>query len=164
MIVVSDSSPLITLAKLGRLDLLRQLFPSVFISAEVHAEIVTRGEGRAGAAEVAASPWIELRRIKDASSLSSAAEAFSLDLGEISTIILAKELSANLLLIDEAKARKVAAASGFQVVGCVGLLERLYFRSQIRDLRGEFQRLAELSYVHIELLNERLRALNLDPL
>lgn len=164
MIVVSDSSPLIVLAKLGRLSLLSRLYPTVLISARVRDEVVTRGEGRAGSVEVAAASWIQVRALKDASSLDSAAIAFSLGLGEMSTILLGRELKADIPLIDEWKARRVAAASGFQVVGCAGLLERLFLRGHIEDLHADFRRLAELSYVDIELLNARLRTHNLAPI
>ncbi|MGA8035354.1 MAG: hypothetical protein WA823_17745 [Candidatus Acidiferrales bacterium] len=123
MIVVSDSSPLIVLAKLSRFSLLKLLFPTVFISAQVHSEVVTQGEGRAGATEVAGFPWIEVGNLNDPSSLAPAAREFSLGLGEMSRILLGKELKADLLLIDEWKARRLESASGFQVLGCAGLLE-----------------------------------------
>lgn len=164
MIAVSDSSPLITLAKLSRLALLPHLIPTVFITEEVHREIVGRGEGRAGSVEVASASWIHVRPVDDKPPVYSAAHAFHLGLGETSTIFLGKQLRADLLLIDETKARKVAAAFGFSVVGCVGLLEQLYLRGKTRDLRADFQQLANLSYVHVDLLNLRLRALHLTEL
>jgi len=50
--VVADSSPLIILTKLGCFDLLNRLFPRVYISAEVHHEVVIAGAGLTGALEV----------------------------------------------------------------------------------------------------------------
>jgi predicted nucleic acid-binding protein len=43
--VVADSSPLIFLAKLGCFGLLNRLFPRLYISPEVHYEIVIAGAG-----------------------------------------------------------------------------------------------------------------------
>lgn len=45
MIVVSNSSPLITLAQIGRLDLLPALYGSITIPREVHQEVVVAGLG-----------------------------------------------------------------------------------------------------------------------
>ena len=56
MIVVSDSSPLIALASIGRLHLLHDLFGEVFVPPAVWAEVLH--EQRAGAAEVQAATWI----------------------------------------------------------------------------------------------------------
>ncbi len=164
MIAVSDSSPLITLAKLSRLDLLPHIFPVVTISLEVREEITGRGEARAGSAEIASATWIELRAVEDQSQMIAAAQAFNLGLGEISAIFLAKQLRADVALIDETKARKVAAAFGIPIVGCIGLLEAMYLRGLTTDLRADFSQLSELSYVHVDLLNARLRALNLASL
>jgi uncharacterized protein len=164
LIVISDASPLIVLSKLRCLDFLNRLYPEILISAEVRDEIVTHGRGRPGSAEVAAASWITVRFLQDSSSLSEAASSFSLGLGEMSTILLAKELQADVLIIDEWKARRVAAASGFPVVGCAGLIEKLYVRGHIVDLRSIFRELAEISYIDAKLLNARLVRLGLDPL
>ena len=53
MNVVSNASPLITLARIGRLDSLRKLFTVVHIPVEVYHEVVTAGAGMPGAAAVA---------------------------------------------------------------------------------------------------------------
>ena len=55
MSVVADSSPLIGLSSIGRLDILRAVFARVLVPAAVHAEVVVEGAGRPGAAEVAAA-------------------------------------------------------------------------------------------------------------
>lgn len=59
VIVVSDSSPLITLARIGQLDLLRQLFGHVHIADEVRQEVVVRGAGRPAAKAVRDAGWIQ---------------------------------------------------------------------------------------------------------
>ena len=60
MTVVADSSPLIILAKLGCFDLLKRLLPHLYISREVHHEVVVSGGGLPGASEVALAEWIEV--------------------------------------------------------------------------------------------------------
>jgi predicted nucleic acid-binding protein len=49
VIVVADSSPLVILTKLGYLDFLNRVFPRVYISNEVHFEVVIAGAGLLGA-------------------------------------------------------------------------------------------------------------------
>ena len=65
MTVVSDSSPLITLAKIGQLRLLPQLYQAIAITPQVYDEVVVRGADLVGSAEVAASKWIDVRSIKN---------------------------------------------------------------------------------------------------
>jgi predicted nucleic acid-binding protein len=65
------------------------------------------------------------------------------------------------VLLDDYKARKVAAAEGLEVHGSVGLLEAFYRRGYLTDLRAAFQQLLTHSYVDQRLLDRRLRALGL---
>jgi predicted nucleic acid-binding protein len=62
--VVADSSPLVILAKLGCFDLLKRLFPRLYISMEVHYEVVVSGAGLPGASEVAKAEWIEVKQLQ----------------------------------------------------------------------------------------------------
>ena len=69
MTVVSDSSPLVILTKLGCFDLLNRLFPHLYISAEVHDEVVIAGAGLPGASEVSKAEWIEVKALQNAAGL-----------------------------------------------------------------------------------------------
>jgi predicted nucleic acid-binding protein len=60
VIVAADSSPLVILAKIGCFDFLHRLYPRLYISAEVHREVVIAGAGLPGASEVAKAEWIEV--------------------------------------------------------------------------------------------------------
>jgi len=162
---VADSSPLVILAKLGCFDLLKRLFPRVYISREVHHEVVISGAGLPGAYEVSRSEWIELKAVQNPASLDSAQRKYGLGSGEMSTILLAKELGANPVLLDDFRARKLAKAEGLEILGTVGLLETFYLRHYLIDLRSVFQQLlAHNVYIDQRLLSRRLRALGLPPL
>jgi len=63
MTVVSDASPLINLARIGQLDLLRQLYGTMLLPEAVWQEVVVDGAGQPGAAEVRAADWIHTRGI-----------------------------------------------------------------------------------------------------
>ncbi len=164
MSVVSDSSPLVILARLGCLDLLNRLYPRLYISAEVHHEVVIAGAGLPGASEVAKAEWVEVKNLQNQTALLTAQQKYALGAGELSTILLGKELQADAVLLDDYKARRLAAAEGLQVRGSVGLIKTFYLRGHIADLRAAFRELLTNSYIDQRLLDRRLRALGLPPL
>jgi predicted nucleic acid-binding protein len=121
--VVSDSSPLIILAKLGRFDDLQLLFPHIHSSPELHHEVVVSGAGLPGAKEVSKAEWMAVNAVQNPTALYTAQRNYGLSPGEMSTIILAKELGGNLVLLDDYGARKLAKSEGLEILGSVGLLE-----------------------------------------
>jgi predicted nucleic acid-binding protein len=155
---------LVILAKLACFDLLNRLFPVLYISTEVYQEVVVSGSGLPGASEVAGATWIEAKQLRNRADLLAAQEKHALGAGELSTILLAKELRADAVLVDDYNARKLARAEGLQVRGSVGLLETFYLRGHLSDLRAAFRQLLTHSYVDQRLLEMRLRALGLPPL
>lgn len=119
MIVVCDSTVLIGLAKIGKLDLLKELFSRICIPQEVFHEVVEKGVGKPGAEALQGANWIEAIPIKDRTQVSLL--MLSLDKGEAEVLALAKEMQADLILADEEKARRSAALAGFEVMGLLGL-------------------------------------------
>ncbi len=119
MIVVSDSTILIGLAKIGKLDLLKKIFSRVFIPEEVFKEVVERGKGKPGSKVINESAWIETKPVKD--KIQVAFLLGSLEKGEAEVLVLARELKADLILLDEEKARKSAVIAGFEIMGLLGL-------------------------------------------
>jgi uncharacterized protein len=109
VIVVSNSTPLITLAKVEYFDLLQKLFNEITISQEVWNEVVVRGAGLAGASETSQAGWIKVSSVANSALVKEWRDAYNLGAGEVSTIILARELTASLALIDERRARKLEA-------------------------------------------------------
>ena len=166
MIVVSNSSPLISLAKIGAFDLLRKLYGKLVISAEVYAEVVVAGAGLAGAMDVSHCPWIEVQEIRNPTALEEfQSRRFSLGLGEISVMLLAREIGAHLVLLDDLGARKLAQKQGFKVQGSVAVLEACYRRGHVGDLRQTYERMLQAGvYLDRDLLNGILASLKLSPL
>ena len=164
MSTVANSSPLIVLAKLGYFDLLRALHQHVYISAEVYREVVISGAGLPGSVEVEKAEWVEVRRLEDPEEALAVQAKHALGIGEISAILLAKQLRADTVLLDDQKARAFAKAEGLRVQGSVGLLEMFYHRGHLADLRGAFRKLLASSYLDRLLLENRLRILGLGPL
>lgn len=163
MNAVSDSSPLIVLAKVGHFVTLNRVFPRVYISNQVHDEIVVAGAGLPGAAEVAAAAWIHVKNLEHLE-VAAAQRHHGLGSGEMSTILLAKQISADLALLDDKRARSVALTQGLQILGSLGLLEFFYKSGFLPDIRAAFQKLLALSYIEKEMLDVRLELLGLEKL
>jgi uncharacterized protein len=141
--VVSNASPLITLARIGQLDLLKSLFPVVSISTQVFEEVAIAGVGRPAASAVSEAKWIEVVPIDHAQMDALSRMNPTLGAGEVSAVILAKQLRADLVLMDEWKGRKLAVEEGLQVVGCIGILEQLHVKGILPDLKLTYSKLLE---------------------
>lgn len=164
MNAVADSSPLIILAKIDCLDLLSRIFTRVYISTEVHREVVVTGAGRPGAVEVEEASWIKTAALQDTASLLAAQEKFAVGVGELSSILLANEIQADAVLIDDYAARRVAKTKGLIVLGTVGLLEVFHLAGHLTDIRAAYRALAAHSYIDRRILDDRLRSLGISPI
>ena len=162
MIVVSNSSPLIHLSRIGLLNLLPKLFGSVHISQQVYEEVAVDGLGEPGSQEVTEAQWI----IREDVELEGAMQFPSnLGIGEVTSILLAQRLKSDWLILDDGQARKAAVRIGLQVIGCVGVLERAFQRRDLDDLRGAYASLLHTrAYVSLALVNAALQRSGLPPL
>ena len=120
MLVVSNTSPLINLAMIGELDLLRKLYEVVYIPQAVFDEIVIKGEGQIGAEEIKNSEWIKVLPVQNRLLVKSL--FLQLDIGESEAIVLAIEHSANLVLLDEKRGRNIASEFNLRPFGLLGVL------------------------------------------
>jgi len=165
VIVVSNSSPLITFARIGRLDLLKQLFERIHIADEVRQEVVVRGAGRPAADAVLQADWIEIHPAASAAHLAAMRARHALGAGELATLLLARALRADLAIIDERAARRLGQAQGVAVMGCVGILERGHRRGLVPDLCQTYESLlAHGIRIDRQILDQSLTALGLPPL
>jgi len=142
--VVADSGPLIALATIGQLDVLRSLYSSVLVPDAVTREVVEAGAGRRGAAEVAAATW--LQRVR----LDSPPDAYlsrEFGAGEAEVIALAVQRGKLLVLLDEREARRAAELIyGLEVRGTVGSLAAAKRRGLVSVLRPLLDALQQSGY------------------
>lgn len=120
MIVVSNATPLIGMAMADRFDLLRRLFGRLYIPRGVYDEVVTEGGDRFGAQEVAQASWIEIAEVEDRLAVEMLED--ELGRGESETIVLAREMRADWVLVDERLARRKLDSLNIQVLGTLGIL------------------------------------------
>ncbi len=107
--IISDTSCLILLDKIGELEILSKLFGTIITTTEVASEF----------GQLLPS-WIEIKQPSD-KNYQSIIEA-SVDKGEASAIALAIELDDCLLIIDDLKGRKFANQLGLTIIGTIGII------------------------------------------
>lgn len=157
-VIIADASPLIGLAKIGRLTLLQQLYQRILIPPAVHAELQA-GSLRPGGAELQqalAEGWLETA---DYAAIPTAAVAElkqRLDPGEAEAIALALHLPADLLLIDEQRGRVVAQQKGVRIIGTGIVLVTAKRRGYITNVTTELDALFRSGYRLSARLREQL--------
>jgi predicted nucleic acid-binding protein len=118
VIIVCDASPLIALSLCDKLDLLDTIFKEVVVPEMVYQEVSREGKPEAG--KIAA--WAQGKVQKAGKQPLFQAVNLSLDAGESEVIALYWERSADFLLIDEQRGRRIAAQSGIKIIGTLGIL------------------------------------------
>ena len=131
MIVVSDTSPILSLALIGRLELLRDLYGTIMIPEAVRSEIVATEQS--GAREIGSANWIVACPIERDLVLKLLLR--EVDQGEAEAIGLALQSKADVLLIDERKARQLAAYLELGVVGLLDVLQEAKQRHLITSVK-----------------------------
>jgi predicted nucleic acid-binding protein len=153
MIIICDSSPLIALAIVDRLDLLECIFEKVFVPVSVFNELTKANKPEAQ--QIAG--WAQGKIV--AASNEQLIRSFSLllDMGEAEAMTLYFEKEADFLLIDEKKGRKIAHYNKINVVGTLGILLLAKQKGLIPSVRPLIESLQQ-SYIRIsdELYNKTL--------
>ena len=159
MIVVSDTSPILNLARIGRLDLLPALYQQVIIPEAVYAELTVSKRDLPPAIDLASEPWLTIAVPKDKARVQKLRE--DLDPGEAEAIVLAIERRADLLLVDERRARRIAANAGLTVTGLLGTLARAKLAGLIPEAKPVLDELIRTArfWIGPELYQEVLKEL-----
>ena len=122
MIIVSDTTPLMTLLKCNQLDLLKRMYGTVLIPSAVYSELTDNPLYEEEAEIIRNCNFLEVREISDKARVRMLQDSTGLDLGETEAIVLAENTKADLLLMDEVMGRMVAKEMGFTIAGAVGIL------------------------------------------
>ncbi|MBI3734045.1 MAG: DUF3368 domain-containing protein [Chloroflexi bacterium] len=133
MTVVSNTSPIINLARISQLDLLRRIYSELLIPEAVWQEIVVHGAGQPGADETRQATWIHMRAVSNRALVQSLRQ--ELDAGEAEAIALALEVGAEALVMDERLGRETARHLGLRCVGLVGVLVAAKHQGRITAIK-----------------------------
>ena len=142
--VVCNSSPLIALARIDRLDLLRAVFGEVWIPAAVEREVFD-GEAR--------PEWLVLKPLPRGAFVGFPP---ALGQGEQEAIVLALESRPTLLLLDDLPARRVAARLGLPLMGTLGVLLLAQRRGVVPRVRPLYDALIQSGFRVSERLLQRM--------
>lgn len=141
---VVNTSPLVFLGNLGRLELLRREGREVYIPRAVAEEVAEKPDTAAQAIQDACVTWLQVRDVADRTAVDLIQAA--LHRGEAEAIVLATELQAERLVIDDQDARRFADRCGLKTVGTLGILLSAKQRGEIASLRQEIERLLILGF------------------
>lgn len=126
MIVISDTTPLISLIKINHLELIEELFGEIQIPDSVYRELVSNDRFKAEAEEIRKYSNIKRVKVTNEKSVRLLQRATGLDIGESEAIILSDQIKADLLLMDEVKGRQVARNMGISIMGTIGILMQAF--------------------------------------
>jgi predicted nucleic acid-binding protein len=153
-VVVADTSPINYLILIGHVDVLPVLFGKIILPSVVRDELA-RPKAPLTVRDWLANPpaWLEVRPSAQTGDMSLA----DLDDGERAAILLAIELHADLLLIDERRAAKTARSKGFRVAGTLAILG-MAARRGLLGLPDAIERLKRTSFHYSQQILDQFLA------
>jgi predicted nucleic acid-binding protein len=116
--IVLNTTPIISLLKIGKLDILREIYGKVIVPEAVFFEI-EKGKNKPFYQDISQLDWLDIQKIKNSEVLNLLND---LDAGEAEVIVLATEIVADLVIIDETLGRRFAKYSDLKVTGTIGVL------------------------------------------
>jgi predicted nucleic acid-binding protein len=105
--VVSNATPIISLASVDKLSILKDIFKKIYIPKAVYSEIQT---GQYPGHKDLDKDFFEIMEVENKTNLDFLLN--DLDQGKAESIIIAKEIGADTLIIDERLAYKIANSQG----------------------------------------------------
>lgn len=138
MIIVSDTSPIIALVRINKLNLLRRLFGEIIVSKEVYAELV-KFKNKIGVSKIKKTNWIKIVQAQNKKQIIKL-QKDNISQADASSIVLAFELKA-VLLADDLRVRQVAKKKKLSVIGTIGVLLAMQQKGIIKDVEKIFKKL-----------------------
>lgn len=130
--VIVNSTPLIVLCGIGRLEILQKMYTEITIPVAVYREVIEKEDSVQEQLKNAAD-WIHIQEIKDHSEKKM--YKAKLHDGEVEVMILCQEQSADLAIIDDNAAKKTAKYLGIPVTGTLGVLIKAKQRGVVKEIR-----------------------------
>jgi len=157
VIVISDSSALISLLSVEKLDILGKLFETVMIPEAVYNEVFNK---KVSNLDLKKTKFLQIEKVTDRKMVKLL--KMQLGYGESEVIALALEKGIDRVIIDDKQARKVADKLGLKVIGTLGILILAKEKQVIKEVRPLVLSMMEKINFRIDraLLNKILGILN----
>lgn len=153
-IVISDTGPIISLAKINKLKILTSLFNEIYIPHAVWEELVEIDDNKEKE-KIKSFFKNKVKHIKEKNIIPL------IDYGEIEAIQLYQEMQADLLLIDDKRAKRIAEGLSIKCTGTLGMLYEAKTKGIIKKLKPLFLKLLKSDrYYSIKILNYILKKAN----
>ena len=133
MIVVSDTTPIISLLKADCLELLQRLYGKVLIPMAVYKELTENPSYEKEAEIIKASDFLYVVTVENLKSVNVLRSVTGLDAGESEALIMYDEQKADLLLMDEHKGRSIAKQLKIRHIGTIGILMLAYDKGMMQQ-------------------------------
>ncbi len=158
--VIVNSTPIIALSKAGKLDILKSMYGRIIIPQAVFDEVTAKDDS-VRAMLLGNNDWIEVRSITNIAE--KLAFRSRLHDGEVEVMILAREIEADLVVIDDYAARKTAEYIGLNLTGTVGVLIKARQNGYIDRVMPIVQVMEQNGIYYSERLKEQIRKIVGEP-
>lgn len=133
MKVLIDSSSLIAFAKIGAIELLKNLFGEIYITEEIKSEVVFGSTSDAAIIRERIGKWIKILKFTPPGYFK---DVRGIGEGERSILEYAKDNKGTLLILDEIEARAIAESENLNFTGTIGLTVFACERGKISSEEG----------------------------
>jgi len=148
--IIGDSSALIALSAMDRLDILEKLFNKVYVPKAVYEEVTKSNK--------AESKKLKLFLKDKVIEVKSHIVKIGLGKGELESIVLYQELNAKFLLIDDKRAKKFAQLNSINTIGSLGVILLAKESGLIDSVKKDLEKLKDKNlYISKELINKVIK-------
>jgi predicted nucleic acid-binding protein len=146
--IIGDSSALVAMATMDRLDLLEKIFGKVYVPQAVYNEVTTSHKAQS----------LKLKNFLDDKIVSIELDISKIGLGqgELEAIALYKKMDADFLLIDDRRAKRFAKLNGVNVIGALGVMILAKDGGFVKSIREDLEKLLESSLFISQSLVDRV--------
>ncbi len=165
MAVISSTSPVIILAKIGRLSMIKSLYNELVISPSVKMEVVDRGKelGAKDALEIEDAikeGWIKVAKLskKQGEQAKELVDETKVGLGEAEALVLARDRRA-LVILDDKEARAIAKSWKLEYTSTVTVLYEAFFKRLMSfdELIEDLSKTAKIMWISTDVITEIIK-------
>ena len=155
--IICNTTPILSLLKLNKIDLLKELYGIVIVPFAVFQEI-EEGKEKPYYQDLTSLDWIDIRNIMNPHSKEN---LIDLDDGEAEVLILAKEIDADLVILDEIIGRRYAKRFDINLTGTIGVLLKAKEKGLITSIKILMEELVEKgTWLNPKLISKVIKMAN----